>query len=97
MRVILRCINRYKGNVFYCAGDVVAAAWNAFESCSNHCEWAALCAQQITHSLASHRSHGLKYGMVLHQGTFVCGTIEMTDEAYTTAFGEANRHALLLS
>ncbi|KAG5505654.1 hypothetical protein JKF63_04989 [Porcisia hertigi] len=97
MRVLLHRIRRHKGALFHCAGDSLGAVWNAFESCSNHAEGAAVCAQEIANAFAPYRSEGLHIGMVLHQGTLVCGTVEYSTTAFVTAFGDGPREALAVA
>ncbi|GET88248.1 protein kinase, putative [Leishmania tarentolae] len=97
MRVLLHRIRRHKGALFHCSGDCLGAVWNAFEGCPNHAECAAVCAQEIANAFASCRSDGMHVGMVLHQGTLVCGTVEYSKTAFVTAFGEGPREALAVA
>lgn len=97
IRFLLSRIRHFKGAVFYHSGECLAAAWNAFESCYNHAECAAACAQEVSNAFAPYREQGLNVGIVLHQGTFVFGTVEDTREAFITAFGEGPRQALALA
>ncbi|CBZ26761.1 putative protein kinase [Leishmania mexicana MHOM/GT/2001/U1103] len=97
MRVLLHRIRRHKGALFHCSGDCLGAVWNAFEGCPNHAECAAVCAQEIANAVAPYRSDGLHVGMVLHQGTLVCGTVEYSKTAFVTAFGDGPREALAVA
>ncbi|CAJ1988487.1 serine/threonine protein kinase [Leishmania donovani] len=97
MRVLLHRIRRHKGALFHCSGDCLGAVWNAFEGCPNHAECAAVCAQEIANAFAPYRSDGLYVGMVLHQGTLVCGTVEYSKTAFVTAFGDGPREALAVA
>lgn len=97
MRVLLHRIRRHKGALFHCSGDCLGAVWNAFEGCPNHAECAAVCAQEIANAFAPYRSDGLHVGMVLHQGTLVCGTVEYSKTAFVTAFGDGPREALAVA
>ncbi|KAG5479335.1 hypothetical protein LSCM1_04592 [Leishmania martiniquensis] len=97
MRVLLHRIRRHRGALFHCSGDCLGAVWNAFEGCSNHAECAAVCAQEIANAFAPYRNDGLHVGMVLHQGTLVCGTVEYSKTAFVTAFGDGPREALAVA
>ncbi|KAG5479718.1 hypothetical protein LSCM4_05724 [Leishmania orientalis] len=97
MRVLLHRIRRHKGALFHCSGDCLGVVWNAFEGCSNHAECAAVCAQEIANALALYRGDSLHVGMVLHQGTLVCGTVEYSKTAFVTAFGDGPREALAVA
>ncbi|AIN98098.1 serine/threonine protein kinase, putative [Leishmania panamensis] len=97
MRVLLHRIRRHKGALFHCSGDCLGAVWNAFEGCPNHAECAAVCAQEIANVFAPYQSDGLHIGIVLHQGTLVCGTVEYSKTAFVTAFGDGPREALAVA
>ncbi|KPA78118.1 putative serine/threonine protein kinase [Leptomonas pyrrhocoris] len=96
MRILLHRIRRYKGALFHRSGDSLAAVWNAFEGCPNHAEMAAICAQEIANAFAPLRVDGLHVGLVLHQGSLVCGTVEYSKAAFVTAFGDGPREAFAL-
>lgn len=97
MRVLLHRIRRHKGALFHRSGDLLAAVWNAFESCPNHAETAAVCAQEIANAFAPFRADGLHIGVVLHQGVLVCGSVEYSKAAFVTAFGDGPREAFALA
>lgn len=97
MKFLLSRIRKHRGVVFHRSGDCLAAAWNAFNGCGRHAEHAAVCAQEIAIAFARYRQAGLQMGIVLHQGLFVCGTVDDKKEAFATAFGEGPRQALALA
>ncbi|EKF30566.1 protein kinase, putative,serine/threonine protein kinase, putative [Trypanosoma cruzi marinkellei] len=97
MNLLLGRIRRYRGELFERSGDCIAAAWNAFESRTNHAQRAAACALSIARMLSSYREAGFRVGIVLHQGPFVCGVVEDNKEAFTTVFGTVPRQAIALA
>ncbi|EPY34700.1 protein kinase, partial [Strigomonas culicis] len=97
MKFMLHFIRRHNGTILQRSGEYFIVAWNAFGNCSAHAEKAAICAIELAAALSPHRSNGLDVGIFLHKGTFVCGIVEDSKEAFTTAFGSAPRQAYTLS
>lgn len=97
MKFLLYRIRRRKGMIFHRTGDCLGVIWNAFESCPNHVEYAAVCAQEIANAFGQLRMDGLNVGIVLHQGPIISGTIECSRTAFITVFGEGARQALALA
>ncbi|RNF21868.1 putative serine/threonine protein kinase [Trypanosoma cruzi] len=97
MNLLLGRIRRYRGELFERSGDCIAAAWNAFESRTDHAQRAAACALSIAKMLSCYREAGFRVGIVLHQGPFVCGVVEDNKEAFTTVFGTVPRQAIALA
>nr|CCC93403.1 putative serine/threonine protein kinase [Trypanosoma congolense IL3000] len=97
MTLLLRCVRRYRGELFHRSGEGIAVAWNAFECRSDHANRAAACALSISEGLEPYRRAGFKVGIVLHQGPFVCGVVEDNTEAFTTVFGSVPRQAHVFS
>ncbi|RNF01324.1 putative protein kinase [Trypanosoma rangeli] len=97
MNLLLGRIRRYRGELFERSGECIAAAWNAFESRTDHTERAAACALSIARMLSSYREAGFCVGIVLHQGPLICGVVEDNKEAFTTVFGTVPRQAIALA
>ncbi|ORC89347.1 protein kinase [Trypanosoma theileri] len=97
MSLLLGRIRHYRGELFERSGDCIAATWNAFESCADHAQRAALCALSIAKLLSPYRRAGFRLGIVLHQGSFVCGVVEDNKAAFTTVFGTVPRQAIALA
>ncbi|KAH9597781.1 Adenylyl cyclase class-3/4/guanylyl cyclase [Trypanosoma melophagium] len=97
MNLLLGRIRHYRGELFERSGDCIAATWNAFESCADHAERAALCALSISKLLSQYRRAGFRLGIVLHQGSFVCGVVQDNKAAFTTVFGTVPRQAIALA
>nr|CCC51135.1 putative serine/threonine protein kinase [Trypanosoma vivax Y486] len=97
MAILLDCVREYHGELFQRTGDSISVSWNAFECCTNHATHAALCALAMARRLAPFRESGLRVGIVLHQGPFVCGVVEDSVEAFTTVFGAVPRQAAVFA
>ncbi|CAD2220899.1 protein kinase [Angomonas deanei] len=97
MRYTLSQIRKYKGVIFHRTGDCMAVVWNGFNVCSAHTEKATECAISFAASFAPYREQGFQVGIVVHKGSFVCGVVEDSKEAFITAFGEAPSQAITLA